>query len=689
MKKSFLALLCASFLLVGCGGGSKGSEEASSNQSQSQQQSSEQSQEQSSEKSQEASSEASQEQSQEESGEESHETSEESQEESQEESGEESSEEESGDVPVIPTEEGKTTFFFELAEESLAIPEYAGFFLTGAFCGWATAVDAVVELTLLDGTDNIYYGMWEGEPTEFSYQLTVGYKADAGAPTSGVDWTFKSLECQAYEYGTDPQFEVADGVAALGQHTWDAMPADPAASAIHNLTIEIPFETAVPEYVDIHLAGSSPFSWTLGEETILTPNDDRTVFSVTVDTIIGNVYEIKVLANYNDEAPGWDHVVLDDGAGNNYSLTVKKTWGDNHTLNLAEDAWLEDEVFKINWDEFMPAKSGAKVDVTLEVNFDAALTLEHLYVIGNFTSWGAEELATEDNVKYTYVVGKLDVGYEMQFGICADDGWHTALKLGGENNVAVVGEEDLTVVLNVAEGGAAFFNENGGKVDGWVSFEYGDITDSTGTTYYELPAPNPMAAIYEAAAGDEVTFVGQILMAYGNATNEYFVANGEYAVDVYGTALPEGVTVGDVVEVSGKVDIYKGLYEIKNATYTLSEEEVAPVQGIFFDENTCRKENLNRPVMVMGMVKEGKAIDGTSHVTVTITVDEGLEANIYIKANKGFDYAGLNDLLGTTGNVVRIAGFLSIFDSAATVDYATSTGYQVVNPFIVPENVDL
>ncbi|MFA6377862.1 MAG: hypothetical protein WCW63_04460, partial [Acholeplasmataceae bacterium] len=60
-----------------------------------------------------------------------------------------------------------------------------------------------------------------------------------------------------------------------------------------------------------------------------------------------------------------------------------------------------------------------------------------------------------------------------------------------------------------------------------------------------------------------------------------------------------------------------------------------------------------------------------------------VDVKVYVKKSAGLDYVALNTALGTTGNAVSFTGYVAIFDGAATVDYATSTGYQLVAPQVV------
>ena len=101
--------------------------------------------------------------------------------------------------PSVPVEDGKVTFYFEMGEEGVEIPSYCNVFLTGAFAGWKTAVGEAVTMQPLEEGSNIWYGQWEGDATTLEdkgYQLTVGYSADSGSMSTGVNWSYKSIECQ-------------------------------------------------------------------------------------------------------------------------------------------------------------------------------------------------------------------------------------------------------------------------------------------------------------------------------------------------------------------------------------------------------------------------------------------------------------------------------------------------------------
>ena len=367
-------------------------------------------------------------------------------------------------VDVLPTE-GKTTFYFTLGADSVAIPSYASIFLTGGFIDWAEPVGQCIEMQLKEGTTNVYVGMVdeiEAASTAekyYDFQLTMGYNATSGAPSTGVNWGYKSVECAAAggESGMDNlHFEFAS-VVNLGTHNWTEAPADPAASSIHNLKIEAKFAAAVPEYVDLYLVGDHMANWNFEEATKLTPNEGRTVFTQVLETVIGNTYGVKLMAQYAGQATDWNHCVLDNGEGGNYNLLIKKTWGDNYTLDLAAQAYdnliIDSETFNKNWDEFMPAL-GEEVDVSVKLSAAAALEGSWEARGSWVADWseGKALSANEGKTEFTVDLGSFAAGNTIQFKLKLADTWKVAIgDADGENIQINVAEEDMLVVVALDE----------------------------------------------------------------------------------------------------------------------------------------------------------------------------------------------------------------------------------------------
>ena len=191
-----------------------------------------------------------------------------------------------------------------------------------------------------------------------------------------------------------------------------------------------------------------------------------------------------------------------------------------------------------------------------------------------------------------------------------------------------------------------------------------------------------MAGIYESGkAGDAIDVKGVYVGAYGNKTNEWYVANGDYAVYLYQVAIPSGVAVGDSVRIQGNLGVYKGLIQVASATVTKIDETIS-YNALSYTGGAFTKAQLSRPVQLTGTVKAAVAIDGTANKSVTLTVGT-TDVTVYVKKNYGLDYTALNTAFGTANATVTIKGYVAIFDGASTVDYATSTGYQVVSPVVV------
>ena len=363
-----------------------------------------------------------------------------------------------GDADIAPTE-GKTTFYFQFGAGTPELPSYTSIFLTGGFIGWKEAVGQAIEM---QKQGDYYVGLVDelevGSTAEkyYEFQLTAGYNATSGAPSTGVNWSYKSNECKAAggDAGLDNlSFEVVNGLVNLGSHTWDEFPPDPAASAIHNFKIEAKFAAAVPEYVDLYLVGDH-LAWSFDETTQLVPNADRTSFTQTIETILGNTYGVKLMAQYHGQATDWNHAVLADGA-NNYNMVVKKTWGNDYTLDLAAQAYdafiIDHEVFTIDWAEFMPAL-GDEVDVSLKLV--AASALDYAWEArGSWVAdWSEAKALTANEAKteFTADLGSYAAGNTIQFKIKLVETWSIAIgDKDGENIQVNVSDEDMLVVVTL------------------------------------------------------------------------------------------------------------------------------------------------------------------------------------------------------------------------------------------------
>ena len=193
-----------------------------------------------------------------------------------------------------------------------------------------------------------------------------------------------------------------------------------------------------------------------------------------------------------------------------------------------------------------------------------------------------------------------------------------------------------------------------------------------------------MQGIYESGkVGDAIDVKGVFVGTYGNKTNEWYVANGDYAIYLYQVNIPDGLTVGESVRVQGKLGVFNGLIQVaKDGAVVTEIEDVISYNTLNYNGGAFAKAQLSRPVQLTGTVKTGVAIDGTANKSVTVTVN-GTDVTIYVKKSYGLDYSALNTALGTTNNTVTLKGYVAIYDSSNPVNYDTSTKYQVVSPSVV------
>ena len=347
-------------------------------------------------------------------------------------------------TPDLPVAEGKVTFWFEMAdnEAAVAIPDYCNVFLTGAFFGktdWPTKADEVVTMQRLEEGSNIFYGQWEGDGTaveDKGYQLTVGYSAASGAPATGVNWSYKSVECQAGsgESGMDNlQFELsADGkTASLGSHHWEDVPGP--VVKVQNIDVSITLATAAPEWVTLYAPGNYRNNWACSSTLdAMTPNADRTVWTIHIDEQILGTYEMKVIAEYTGASWSWKHAVLDNGEGGNFSLNILRA-NANSTIDLNERA-NDGQPFAFDWSVLPDPATIPAVELTFTVNFATALDdtkYPSWYVIGSHNSWAADDdhkfviAADKKSMTLTIEVGGM---LSFEYGICANSSWNPCFK---------------------------------------------------------------------------------------------------------------------------------------------------------------------------------------------------------------------------------------------------------------------
>lgn len=359
-----------------------------------------------------------------------------------------------GDVE-LPTEEGKVTFYFTMGEGSVEIPEYVGIYLTGGFTGWAEDAENACTMTRL-GETNTYYGTYAvaEDLADFGYQLTLGYKPESGAPSTGVNWSYKSDECKAAsgESGMDNDtLEIVDGKANIGTHTFSTAPG-PVVTA-SNFDVSITLAEAVPEWVNLYMPGNLRNNWAKSPELdVMTPSADRKTWTIHVDEVTVGTYNIKVIAEYADCTTfGWKTTILDDGAGGNYTLMVLRSAA-NGVININEEESVE--AYPADFSKLPDPSQLASVNAQIVISLtDTALPegIIGLAIKGNFDGWLGHALTittSETGMVCTYTYENLLEG-NYEFGFYSYDNAETLAQVNWYSsptgNLKVAVTKDVTV----------------------------------------------------------------------------------------------------------------------------------------------------------------------------------------------------------------------------------------------------
>ncbi|MDY6002946.1 MAG: hypothetical protein SPJ49_01285 [Bacilli bacterium] len=377
-----------------------------------------------------------------------------------------------GDVDV-PTVEGQVTFYFTMGEGSVEIPEYCGIFLTGKFTDWAENASDVCVMQRL-GDTNTYYGSFAvaEDLTDYEYQLTLGYSAESGAPKVGVNWDYKSDECKAAsgESGMDnPTYEIVDGKANIGTHTFSAAPGP--VVKVSDFDVSITLAEAVPTWVNLYMPGNLRNSWKCSPELdVMKPSEDRKTWTIHVDNeVTVGTYSIKIIAEYKDCTKfSWGTTILDDGKGENYTLMVlRSAAGSVININAEEGV----EAYPADFSNLPDPSKLATVNAQFVISLtDTALPegVLGLAIKGSFDNWAAANALTittsATGMVCTYTYENLLEG-TYQFGFLSYDdaetlhqvNWYSSAPKNSGNLVVKV-TRDVTVYNytgSLAEGIAA------------------------------------------------------------------------------------------------------------------------------------------------------------------------------------------------------------------------------------------
>lgn len=340
---------------------------------------------------------------------------------------------------------------------------------------------------------------------------------------------------------------------------------------------------------------------------------------------------------------------------------------------------------------------------TLDIKYNSFIEAEktqYVSAIGTFNDWAEWQEGATDNSEIEFTkqgetnVWSADITFEAnaQFKIRVNHKWgfsygYYDLDLYPQD--AITGsknpetdEYDGNILVLVAGTYQVDFFDDTHKIN--IVLKTTDSGDSGEDGGQVTPAVNPLKAVYDAAVGETVEFDAVYLKSDGSY---HFFANGDMGITVYkyGLTLPAGTMTCDPLHVKGKVSVYNGLIQVDPTEITECENYVEWNSNMVYNGEALTKYDLSKQVSVTGIVKTAYTYTAGQNGSAYITVgsgDNAVDFQVYIKKNANLAYEDLQSSL-TVGSLVTLVGYISIYDSAATVNYATSTGYQLTFPTVV------
>ena len=189
--------------------------------------------------------------------------------------------------------------------------------------------------------------------------------------------------------------------------------------------------------------------------------------------------------------------------------------------------------------------------------------------------------------------------------------------------------------------------------------------------------------IKNGTANKSYTVIGKVVAIYsGNRYNGIFIANGEYAIQLYGkiNSNYKDIKVGDIVEATGTYDFYAD-----NRTTELNTTEIKilengstnpyyqePIEYVFdkdtFSEitkSTTGSDNIytNRPITVIGVVS--KTIQNNRQINITV---DGIDVPVFFKSQAAIGddiYNFMKDL--KVGETIKISGVVGSYKGTTQI----------------------
>ena len=304
-----------------------------------------------------------------------------------------------------------------------------------------------------------------------------------------------------------------------------------------------------------------------------------------------------------------------------------------------------------------------------------------------------------DSVSFTASSNQVRV---TQFVInCSSDTFKVTYKSGPHGSGTMTDTKDYKSGDTVTVGYCSFMPDSGWEFDSFNTAADGSGTKYMGGNQFTISASTTLYAIWNRVG--EGNDIQSIYSKSNDAPVDVFgyyvgmlsgtgpvIMNGEYGVVLYNSSADvssyvEGETI---LRVTGKVSIFKGLYEIASPSITVVESASyldVPVTYTVTGNETQIHES--RATYVNGVVSsitpktEGQ--NWTSDTTVVVTVNEK-SINCFAKANKlDSDTTSAIEAALSSGDPITLTGFTGWYNSfQVTLTGMVETGGYTLAEFV-------
>lgn len=185
--------------------------------------------------------------------------------------------------------------------------------------------------------------------------------------------------------------------------------------------------------------------------------------------------------------------------------------------------------------------------------------------------------------------------------------------------------------------------------------------------------------VYSMSSGDSVSIEGVITGVYGN---NFYICDGTKSILVYlgnSSDFSDLIEIGSAVSVSGTVDIYKDVHQIKSVTSMFANSNTYVCEEIVLNDvkQSTLKEYVNDYISVYDLeIKQLNSISKDKDYTFTCLLD-GVEVNIFISRHNAsnrdpwfntIEGLSVGDKISLTGvNVSKYSAYQLVLSSSSEI----------------------